>query len=443
MIVFLLACTPEATTPPIEAAETEWIQDIAVSAGELVPTALSVTFSTPEAATSWVEFGLQSIDEFHTPTGSVDTAHSAAVIGVPPLSEVTMRVVVEIDGEQHTSGTFTHETGQLLPETPILEVVTNNYDGPATSLVMSIFGNPSTMVMMDLDGTITWSLPQGVDLISYGLAVEHVGDGLMYNEFELGRTGVGTIERIDFLGNPISTVETTEAHHFFTHGPDGELVWLVEEIRNIDGVDVVGDAVMRRSVDGEESVLFSHFEDFTLPQLGNAKSINWTHANWVDWDSARSTCLLSNARTNTIAELTAEGELVRIMGGPGAIDSEYVFGSVEQAFEYPHGPHWSDSGDLLVFSTVDGLSRAVQYELNEDQGQLKEVWSFGESYNYGSQVLGEVQELPDGNLLISWGSVGILQIVSPDREVLWEAQAPLLAFFNQTHVLSDPYTVWQ
>lgn len=443
MLLILFACAPE-TIPSTDVAETEWIQDIAVSTSALIPTAIEVSYSTPADAIGWVEFGVGSPDQLTTPAAQLGTEHSNAVVGNPALTEISMRVVVEIDGERHTSGTFTHETGQHLPTTPVLEVTVNAYDAPEnTQLLMSIFGPVCHLVLMDLEGNVTWSLEQGSKEENYGLSVSPKDGDLLYNLFEIGG-GISSIERVDMLGNPIESIETDDAHHFFVESPDESLVWLEEDIREVDGVEIIGDVVMERDVQGEEAVLFSHWDNFTLPLIPPGMLyMEWTHSNWVDFDAARDSYLVSNAYTNTIVELDRSGEPLRIMGGPGAMDSEYVFGSVEQAFEYPHGPHWTDDGDLLVFSTSEGLSRVVRYSLDEEYKQLDEIWSYGEDYGFQAMWLGEVSELPDGNILISWGSVGILQIISPDGELLWEAVTSFQSFYSQVHMMSDPYTPWR
>jgi hypothetical protein len=442
MLFILLACAPE--TPSVEDAETEWIDNIEVTTSALVPAALEVRFSSVEDAVGWVEFGVGDADALTTPITEEGTEHVLAVIGNPTLTEVTMRAVIEVDGVRHESGLFTAQTGQNLPETPSIEITVNNYDMPeSTTLLMSVFGAVNYVVMMDLDGNVTWSLAQGVDGENYGLGVMPVDGGLMYNYFEIGKGDEASIEHVDLLGNPLSSVDTPTAHHFFTVGSSGELAWLEEDIRIVNGTEIAGDVAMRRDAKGEESILFSHWDNFTVPQTSQ-NYLDWTHSNWIDWDADRESYLISNAFTNTIVEVDVDGEPLRIMGGPGAVDSEYVFGSENEAFEYPHGPHWADNGDLLVFSTHDKVSRVVRYSL-EDEGKKKlhEVWSYGADEGYEALWLGEVQELPDGNILISWGSVGLLQIVTPEGELLWEASAPFQSFFNQTHVMSDPYTPWE
>ncbi len=71
------------------------------------------------------------------------------------------------------------------------------------------------------------------------------------------------------------------------------------------------------------------------------------------------------------------------------------------------------------------------------------VASPGAGSDFKAEVLGEAHYLPDGNLLVSWGSEGILQILDSDETVLWEAQMALESFVSQVHYLPGPYDVVQ
>jgi hypothetical protein len=118
---------------------------------------------------------------------------------------------------------------------------------------------------------------------------------------------------------------------------------------------------------------------------------------------------------------------------------EYGFFDYNHAFTFPHGVHWTQNDELLVFSTFQNVSRAIRYSIDDEQKKLREVWSFGAEYGYNAHVLGSVEELEDGNILINWGSVGMLQIVSPQGIVLWEARTLLQTFINDVHILDGPY----
>ena len=442
MLIALLACSQPDPTSPAE-AETAWIEDISATTSAVIPTVIEVTFTSPEAGVGWVEFSAEAVGEQSTPRGESGTAHRALVVG-GALQDVQLQAVVEVDGERHVSGTFSAETGQLLPGTPVPEVTVSGYDGPEhAALLMSIYGSPGFMVMMDLSGEVLWSLEQGDDDHN-GIGLLPDGDRLRFNLFGGGASDITPqIVHIDLAGEEVDRFENPEAHHFFTIDNDETITWIQSEERAVDGVTVRGDTLWSREPDGAELMLFSAWNSLTLPDITADTFMDWTHGNWVRWDSGRGSYLFSMANTNTVLELSPGGEPLRKFGGPGAVDAEYTFGSVEQAFAYPHGAPGAANGDLLVFSTADGISRAVRYDVDDELHKLTEVWSHGEELGLESLVLGEVQELPDGNILVSWGSIGMVQIVSPAGEVLWEMLTGLESFVTQLHLLSDPYTLWQ
>ncbi len=439
LLHFLLACRPETTPADPEQAETVWIQDISVETAERIPSALVVRFATAAPGGAWVEFGLQSAGERSTPVDAEGTEHSLTVIGPPPLSEVFLQVVALIDGEEHRSGVFTATSGQLLPDSPTMTVTVSDYEAPPeTTLLLSVFGKPCHTAMASLDGTVFWALQQGDDDFA-GVSVAAAEGGIAFNTYPNASEEPGAITRVDLSGEERSRFDTPAGHHFFAVGPQEETWWLATLSQQAGDTKIRGDVVMRQDADGTGVELFSFWDLLTPPENGSAPIMDWTHANWLVHSEARQSVTVSTAHTNHIIELSEDGEIQRIIGGPGAERAQYVFADPADAFEYPHGVHWTADGDLLVFTTIDSVSRAMRYRLDEESRVIEAVWRFGEEYGYQTTVLGEVSELSDGNLLISWGSTGLLQIVSPQGEVLWEAEAPFGSFFSQVHLLQTPY----
>ncbi|MDG1480755.1 MAG: aryl-sulfate sulfotransferase [Myxococcota bacterium] len=421
-------------------AETEWIQNIAVTTSDDIPMVLEVTFDTPQAATAWVEFGDGSPDE--SVTASKDaTSHEFAVIGGQPLSDVYMRVIVEFDGEQYESGIFTHTTGQQLPEMPTFEVMVNNYDPPESAvLLMSVYNNPSALVMLDFDGQVVWSRGTIDNSDGLGVGVLPMNGEIYYNTFSDNRWRNAQLTRMSLSGEVLQTIDTPDAHHFFTPGPDNEIAWIQYDAETPDTQSpVYGDRIVI-GVDNPQP-LISTWDHLTFE--ANAENLpEWTHANWVEYNPERDSYLMSTAFTDVIIEADTDGNPLRIMGGVNAAagDSDYSFESQESQFSFPHGPHWTSKGDLLVFSTRNGISSAVRYEVDDDTSTLREQWRFGEDLRLNALALGEVQELPDDNILINWGSVGIIQVVEPSTDtVLWEARSGLQEFPAQVHYMDSPY----
>lgn len=446
MLLIFFACQ---SPDPLEQAETEWIEDITVQTSAAIPAVLTVGFTTPADATAWVEFGAENSTERLTPQ-SQGAAHTHHLLGLPPLTDAQLQIVTVVDGEEHRSGVLVEQTGQLLPSTPLPEVTINNYaPSPHAAVLISLFSDPTHVLMMGLDGTVFWSIQTGASGERGGLGCQPaMSDGLIfYNSFEIEGWAEGFIESIALDGSPVAQVETPGAHHFFERLPDGTLAWMAIEPREVDGMGtVVGDQVMIRSPDGTQRSLISLWDHLTVyetstweqPAYGGA---DWTHGNGLTYSDDRDSFLISTGGTDLILEVTSDGELVRQIGGVEAVDGDYSFNPPNTAFSYPHGPHFSASGELLMMSTVNNRSRLVGYEIDDAQYRLTESWSYGEDRKSVVQVLGEVEELDDGNLLVSWGSLGTLQVVTPEGEILWEAQTGFGSLIGQAHLLESPYRV--
>ena len=447
MISVLLACQSPQDTP--EAAQTEQITDIVAAQGEVVPSILTVTFATADTAQAWVEYSTDGADVRSTLRSAPGTDHSLTVLGLPPLSEATLQIVAEIDGERHTSGTFSAQTGQVLPGTPVLDVTVSSYDGPPdATLLMSVFGEPSFIVMAGLDGVVHWSLeiegegPRGVGLVPV------IEEGrLYYSTFEAGGWKSGGLAALDMRGQITERIDAPAAHHFFTRLPDGALLWLENDIREVDGLGmVVGDQVVRRDPDGSQTILLSlwdHLEVYpsrTWDSGFYTEGLDWTHANWLSHVAERDAVLLSTAGTDTLFEFDLDGTLRSQFGGEQSAGSDTVFEPPDATFGFPHGPHW-DGDELLMLSTVEGRSEAIGFAV--DGSTLSQTWSFGADQEHEVQFLGEVQPLPDGNRLVSWGSKGIIQVVSEEGEVLWEAHTAAEQLPCQIHLLASPYADWR
>ena len=447
MLFLLLACTGPDDRDLLHIAETEWIQDIDVQTAAAVPTVLTVTFTTPESVDAWVRYGEPGAEDRSTPP-STGQQHTHHLLGLAPLSEASLQIVVDTGSGERRSGQIAAQTGQLLPETPIPEVTLSGYapDEHGT-LLISLIGNPSALIMMGLDGTVHWSLITGEQDVRRGIGCQPaVEEGLLfYNTFNFADWGGGLISSVGLDGAAVETVETEGAHHFFERLPDGSLAWISTDTREWSGMSVVGDQVVLRQPDGALTTLFSTWDHLTVSETStwnnNAyeEGHDWSHGNGLSYNPAQDVLLFSTGSTDVIAEITPTGTLNRLFAGKNAIDGDYTISQPQETFSYPHGAHYSADGELMMMSTVSNRSRLVGYTIDESDRVLRESWSYGEDLNQTVQVLGEVSPLPDGNRLVSWGALGIVEVVTPDSEVLWRAETSFGHLIGQVHYLESPY----
>lgn len=447
----MLACAPEDVDAPVEdasEAETEWITDLAVVSVPNIGTTLEVTFETAAEGPAWVEYSIDGGGWEQTPPTASDTAHRVAVI-TAPYAEVVLRVVADLEGAPRESGDIAATAGGLPPEAPDIEITVNQYTPPADALLLlSVFGSPVYAVMMDFDGTMRWAHPHnaiGAEAEG-GLCVAQsiVPGQLLVNVFTPGEpfNDSAELRRINLFGEAVETIATPHAHHFFAEGPTGDILWLRYDSRKQGETTVTGDELMMLPAGGGESVSLANLWDLLpspSPDSG-ADQWDWTHANWLQYSPERDSFLMATAQTNLLMEFAPDGTLLQSINGFQSPVTGYGYDDVSEAFGYPHGVYWSADGkSLLMFQRRDGVSSAARYTLDEDNRWIDRTWSYGTDKQADALVLGEMQELSDGNFLISWGGLGILQVVTPAQEVLWEARTSVGSFFTHITVITDPY----
>jgi hypothetical protein len=134
----------------------------------------------------------------------------------------------------------------------------------------------------------------------------------------------------------------------------------------------------------------------------SANGLDWTHSNAVHYDPADDSIIVSVRHQDAIIKFSREtGELVWILGPHdnwSADFQQYLLHPVGSGFLWefhPHAPMWTGTGNLLLFdngnwraSPFDGttpmpaeesFSRGVEYEINEQNMHVRQVWEYGEN----------------------------------------------------------------
>ena len=423
MFLLLVACAAPDT---IADAETAWITQLSAETSGSIPTAIEIQFSTAAEGVGWVE-----VDGIATGASEPGTEHTHIVYG-PPISDLSVIAVVEVDGQRHESEAFTVTTGQLLPETPTLDVtidkLSSHEGAEELILVAHLYGTPTSWtIISDLSGQILWAISQE----SQGLSIQPMLErgAVMENLTHYNDLSSSSLRTVDLMGNILSERSTPGAHHFFEL-VDGEPLWIRADSRRVDAQLVVGDALIW----GDEEIFstWDHINHYTSTPFTPSIE-DWTHANWIHHNPERDTFLMSLAKQSTIIELSRGGEPLQILGGTNS----HVFIPDDDHPHHPHGAHWLGP-DLVVMTTTNEQSTVRQYKL--DGQEMVAVNTLGADNNFHAHVLGEAQPLKNSMLLVSWGSVGVVQVLSSDNEVLWEAHSELGHFISQVFMLPTRFS---
>ena len=109
-----------------------------------------------------------------------------------------------------------------------------------------------------------------------------------------------------------------------------------------------------------------------------------------------------------------------------------------------HGIHVIDPNQILIFNnnstslmggfgssggTGDG-SKVLQIKIDLNAKTASSVWSYKGPSNLQTDIMGDIQRLPNGNTIIAYSTKGAVQEVDKDGNVLTDWTFPLGAQFG-------------
>jgi len=415
---------------------------------EQVATVVELSWTTDEPGSSWVEFGIDDQDALSTPSlaePSLDHVHT--LLGLPPYREVWYRAVTEFEGDVVTvEGRVT--TGGLPAELPELTVTVHQPELIASEryLLGTMLGEgegTSGVYALDRDGNWLWYQqdPPG----SIPLEITATDGGFVYNRFgDDPAVDDSMLRRVSFDGATEEDIATPLGHHAFASFPDGSLAWIAIDPRDWWSdeeqaeLPVVGDAVVLRTPDGEQRTLFSTWdwvEPERTPMWDDAfypQGADWTHGNGLHYDPERELLVLSLRNVNTVLDLAlddARGEAwplrqYGIEGDARFVEEDQLFeASREEAFHMQHDPTFTADGTLLLTTVLEARTQVAEYTIEQDAQKLRLTRTHGGEEELFASAMGMARELPNGNWLVSFGTSGLVQEVTPQGEVAWELQA--------------------
>ncbi len=437
------------------------VSDLEASLAPEVSTVVELSWTTELSGDSWVEYGAEGGPVHSTPLfPNQDAHHSATLYGMPPLTLVHYEVFTQAEGGLLTaSGDI--ETGGAPSGLPEFKVLI--YDVASMSsephVLATVAGAETYLVVLDRLGRVLWyralrhehpslvPLSLGFDLEGRGLFAGAFFQGLPEPQEDFERP-ISQALTYDLQGELLDATELPGAHHDLVQLPDGGLATILYDPRAwVDpeqGKEVLvsGDALVEITPAGEAEALFSTW-DWAEPvvhesfYMGSDKSGDWTHANGLSYNPASNSYLLSLGNMDTVLEIDAgSGELLRQFGGVGGYQVED-----EEPFRYQHDAHWSDEGTLLLTTSLPHEDRvmAVEYQVDDTTGTLRELWEFGRYEGFHSIAGGTVRRLENGNTVLNTGYGGQVVEVDPSGAPVWELAVSMGGAFMDIAFFHDFY----
>jgi len=379
-----------------------------------IPTVGIVTFTTDLAGigSAEIRFGLASTGP--TMTAPVDLAqpdHRTLLLGMKGSSSYVFQIVANSGAGTCSSPSYTITTGAVPAGVPTLNPTITNAAAHARGFMITSAGTRGTGAwIFDSDGAPVW-WATGPSQTS---RIEMSWDGRRMYMMALNvmNQDVGSVAIIGMDGTGRTTADgMIKSHHDLTAIPGGfaTLLW------NTTGTDAHCSLVERADDGTLKTVVADMNSLYTAP---NDKF----HTNSIHYYPSDDTYTLGDRNPNLYVKVSRTGGLIWQLGGDNPKDPARFF-SGAGSWMVNHGHHMLADGTFLLFNNgksttplVAPASSVLGFKL--DESRLTATSAFTYMNNLSSTVLGDVQVLPNGNVLVTASYTGQIIELTPTAQVV-------------------------
>jgi len=434
MIILLFACHPASVSSVNSQndAETALFINIQAQLAETMPTVVELDIETSQSESIYAEVQLNN-ETLYTTSNSIGTKHYFSLGGIPESQEVT----IQLHTDEESSGQFSIQTGVLPFHPQIFFDGSGDYNG-FLSTVLS--GEEVGLAIWNSESELVWSLDLSDETKRPIQAHHHPSKLLSYNLISTDHAiQEGEIVTVNLLGTVVSTLSTPLQHHAFIPIDSSTYAYLGIDVRETTEFDtVVGDSIIVSDGDIDRTI-FSTWDYFEVgPRPGwdqpfYPQGKDWTHASGLTYNAIDDILTMSLMGIQAVLNLNSTGEIQHYFGGSDMIENGYQV--TDPPLVRPHGAKWENE-KLLVFHSPDQQSRGSVLQVNSPP-----VWEQHYIGDVHALALGDIHSLPDGHMLINYGTAGKLQLFSETGESLLVFENPIGSYFTHATWINDLYSI--
>ncbi len=435
----LMACTGPDTG---DTGSTDPTFGLALTLSEEVSTVLTARWQAEGAEQTWVEYAEGDTELVAPGLPDGDGGYEVALLGLHADTEVEARAVALVEGGRVEGEVIRASTGSLPLALPVLEVGAEVEGRTTEGWLVAKVGTPPAVAILDMDGRYVWwhLVPEPYNFARAILSVD--GRSVVYMGWNNDAAdGDPLVERVSLQGELLSSVELPSAHHDFAELPDGTLAMLVKDTIRVDDKVIKGEKIVEIAPDGTQTEAWSLWDHLNYdPDLVPSDPGDWAHANAIDYDAAANKYHVSFKNFDSIWQIDrSTGQVDWEFGGPRS-----AWRDAEDRARFTRNQHQFQLLDdgVLIFDngTTEALdSRVVEYEVDWEAGLVSPRWTHHNSPALYCTALGDTARLPSGSTLITWSTLGQLDEVSSEGQVLWRLSAGLGGVFGYTTHLESLY----
>ena len=417
--------------------------DINSVTASAIPTVGVVTWGTTlsSPASAHIDFGLDTNYGMTAPVSKpAASGNKTLLLGMKQKKTYHYRIVASNGSGDCSSDDKTITTGSLATGLPTIKVANKGDGKPLFGgfLITAQFQGSSSgkapAIIYDGDGDIVWAF--SVNTVSDGLScarMSYDGTHMWINTVNVGAammgggSGMGSavVHRLAMDGTDDQDLSSK-----FT-GQNHQLTILPDETVAYYGYNANGcDDIKEYSPSGTTK---------TIVNSGTAQGgASACHVNNIQY-ATDDTLLFSDLDNQVVVKVNRkDGSTVWMLNGGKSPLSGVTWKGSE------HGIYVMDPNQILIFNnnstslmggfgssggTGDG-SKVLQLKIDPTAKTVSSVWSYKGPSNLQTDIMGDIQRLPNGNTIIGYSTKGAVQEVDKDGNVLTDWTFPLGAQFG-------------
>jgi len=391
-----------------------------------IPTVGIVTWSTtlPGVQTAQINFGLTTAYGMTAPVDLTQASYRTLLLGMKASKTYHYRITASNGGDICTSDDYTIVTGAIANGIQKPAITTNNaaalFGGFLITgqYVMNAGSTGAPAYILDADGDYVW-LYGVVGSDATGVRMSYDGTHMWINGANVpGRAAHVHRVTMDGLTDDDLSSQFAGQSHQLTVLPDETVAFYAYGSNGCDDIK-------ERAPDG------------TVKTIVNARTAHGgtlgCHVNTVQYSAMDDTLVFSDLDNQDVTKVTRSGATVWILNGTGNVFSgdSWMGGQ--------HGIHILGLDDFLIFAnnskiaagssnmlSIGGLgdgSSAIEVKLDLAAKTATNAWSYKASPGIQTDIMGDVQRLPNGNTVVVFSTKGIIHEVDPNGAVLQELKS--------------------
>jgi hypothetical protein len=376
-----------------------------------IPTVFTVTWSTDLSGVSSAEIDFGPASSGPTMVAPVDltqASYKTVLVGMKPSASYMYRIVAHGSSGTCTSQDYTIMTGALSGAPKPAMTISNAAMHDKGFIVTSSGLNGNSAYIMDADGTVVWYAPSGVP--SQPSRVHLSWDASKLYEMSLNVTnsnsGKIVIQPLDGSGSTsLSGVQAS--HHDLTAIPGG----LATPMWNQSGMDAPC-SIVEFTESGSKTTV--------VADVGTVYNSNTFHTNSIHYYARDNTYTIGDRNPNLYVKISRTGQLIWQFGGSNPKDASKNFSGVT-TWSVNHGHHLTADGTFVFFN--NNANEMWDYKLDTSTMKATQVMHYTAS-GATSNVLGDAQVLPNGNILVTFSTGGQIHEITPSGTLVAKINAP-------------------